>query len=93
MNFKMEKAQLQDVEQIVQLVESVYRGEISLQGWTSEAHLLGGNRVDAAHVRDLLGDVLSAVLVYRVNGIVAGCVHLENGMHEVHLGMLAVDVR
>lgn len=91
MEFKMQRAQLEDVEQVVELVESVYRGESSLKGWTSEAHLLGGQRVDAQIVRDLLDPPHSVILIYRENGKICGCVHLKNGAENVHLGMLSVD--
>ena len=36
-----------DVPAVVDLVESAYRGEQSLVGWTTEAHLLDGQRTDA----------------------------------------------
>ncbi|HVU61011.1 MAG TPA: GNAT family N-acetyltransferase [Mycobacteriales bacterium] len=36
-----------DVEAIVALVESAYRGEASRAGWTTEADLLDGQRTDA----------------------------------------------
>ncbi|MEO6627712.1 MAG: GNAT family N-acetyltransferase, partial [Aquihabitans sp.] len=35
-----------DVDEIVALVESAYRGPSSRQGWTTEADLLEGQRVD-----------------------------------------------
>ncbi len=43
-----------DVPAVVALVESAYRGEESLAGWTTEAELIGGQRTDAAAVSDLI---------------------------------------
>jgi GNAT superfamily N-acetyltransferase len=43
-----------DVPAVVALVESAYRGEESLAGWTSEAELIGGQRTDAAAVSELI---------------------------------------
>ncbi len=43
-----------DVPAVVSLVESAYRGEESLAGWTSEAELIGGQRTDAAAVAELV---------------------------------------
>jgi ribosomal protein S18 acetylase RimI-like enzyme len=37
-----------DVSALHPLVESAYRGDMSRQGWTTEADLLSGNRIDAA---------------------------------------------
>ncbi|MEQ1731121.1 MAG: GNAT family N-acetyltransferase, partial [Vicinamibacterales bacterium] len=39
-----------DASTIVALVESAYRGEASRAGWTTEAHLLDGQRTDTAGV-------------------------------------------
>ena len=32
-----------DIPSIVALLNSAYRGESSMKGWTTEAHLIGGN--------------------------------------------------
>jgi len=47
-------AGLGDVEALVVLVESAYRGESSRAGWTTEADLLDGQRTDAAAVGALV---------------------------------------
>jgi len=39
-----------DVSAIVMLVESAYRGDASRAGWTTEADMLDGQRVDLAGV-------------------------------------------
>ncbi len=43
------------------LVESAYRGDVSRQGWTTEADLLEGQRTDPDGVREVLDDLLLAV--------------------------------
>ena len=40
-----------DVDAVVTLVESAYRGDASRAGWTHEADLVGGRRIDAATLR------------------------------------------
>ena len=40
-------ATLDDVDAIVALVTSAYRGDASRAGWTTEADFLDGNRIDA----------------------------------------------
>lgn len=39
-----------DIDAIVALVESAYRGDASRVGWTTEADLLGGQRTDPASI-------------------------------------------
>ena len=46
-------ASLGDVEAVVQLVESAYRGDSSRLGWTTEADLLDGQRTDREEVTEL----------------------------------------
>ena len=46
-------ATLADVDTIVTLVESAYRGESSKAGWTTEADLLDGQRTDRDTVQRL----------------------------------------
>ena len=47
-------ATVEDISKIVDLVESVYRGESATKGWTSESDILDGQRTDAAMIRVLL---------------------------------------
>ena len=80
-----------DVEAVVALVESAYRGDASRQGWTTEADLLDGQRTDEAAVSALLGDRASRLLLACVDGDVAGCCHLQDrGGALAYLGMFAV---
>ncbi|WP_317239057.1 hypothetical protein [Hymenobacter sp. 5516J-16] len=43
-----------DLPDLLLLVNRAYRGDASHQGWTTEAHLLDGQRTDAEDVRELL---------------------------------------
>ena len=56
-----------DVEALVRLVESAYRGEASREGWTTEAHLLEGQRTDADAVREIIGSPEARILVVEVS--------------------------
>lgn len=47
-------ATLSDVPAVMKLVHSAYRGDESRKGWTTEADLLDGNRIDAGSVRDVI---------------------------------------
>lgn len=80
-----------DVGALVALVNGAYRGESSQQGWTTEDHLVGGQRTDAAAVAALLASPTHRILVARdVNGL-CGCVLLEQQPGRTcYLGMLTV---
>lgn len=80
---------------LTRLVNSAYRGESSRKGWTTEAHLLGGQRIDdeksAALARDTAQGKGSLVLVWaRGDGALDACVLLERQGDKAYLGMLTV---
>ena len=84
-------ARAADIDAIVRLVESAYRGDASRGGWTTEADLLDGRRADAGMVRDLITDPAGSVLLLTDDDAVVGCCHLERRGERVYLGMFAVD--
>lgn len=75
-----------DVDAVVALVESAYRGESSRAGWTTEADLLDGQRTDAAEVRAVLDDLLLAL----DGGELVGCCVLAHKGEVGYFGMFAV---
>jgi ribosomal protein S18 acetylase RimI-like enzyme len=75
---------------IVSLVNSAYRGEISKMGWTTEAHILGGQRTDEAEIRRLLTEDNSLILLCCHDDQAIGTVHLKNMEHGAYLGMLTI---
>lgn len=69
-------ATLADVPAVVALVESAYRGEASQAGWTSEAHLLHGQRTDEAMVAEAIGRRGVEVLLAERGGQLVACCEL-----------------
>ncbi|WP_291791657.1 GNAT family N-acetyltransferase [Brevibacterium sp.] len=53
------------VRELVALVQSAYRGDASRAGWTTEADLLGGQRMDAGMAREMLAEEGTVVLLFR----------------------------
>jgi ribosomal protein S18 acetylase RimI-like enzyme len=79
-----------DVPALVELVQSAYRGDVSRQGWTTEADILEGQRVDAAMVTDAVNDLAAAVLLAHAGGDLVACCHLERRDGYAYFGMFAV---
>lgn len=80
-----------DIDAVVTLVESAYRGESGLRGWTTESHLLDGRRTDAAAVAELVARAGSRILLAEQDGqLVASC-HVERQGDTGYFGMFAVD--
>ena len=79
-----------DVEKIVNLVQSAYRGAASRAGWTTEADLLDGQRTDAEEVSALMQQPDSYMLLCEQQGELLASVHLQDRVEFAYLGMFAV---
>ena len=64
-----------DCERLSQLINSAYRGESSRAGWTTEDHLIGGQRTDPASLRDLVAHDSAILMAFEDEGAggVADC--------------------
>jgi ribosomal protein S18 acetylase RimI-like enzyme len=90
MNNQISEATLTDVPALNQLVNSAYRGEGSKEGWTTEADLLDGTRIDEAALYDLIQKPNTTVLTYKDATDLFGCVELRKEGTKLYLGMLSV---
>ncbi len=80
-----------DVDDVVDLVQSAYRGDRSRQGWTTEADLIEGQRIDTSMLRDLLAEQRTIVLLAETDRLV-GCCELScrHDPEVAYFGMFAV---
>lgn len=86
-------AAISDINELVTLVNSAYRGESSKKGWTTEANLLEGElRTDAAALSEMMDKPGAVVLKYTSpGGSITGCVYLHKQDRGLYLGMLTVS--
>lgn len=91
-NYEFEVAGQSDAGQITELVNSVYRGENSKKGWTTEADLLGGIRITEEKIIELINTSGKAILITLFEKKIIGSVFLEEKKDACYLGMLSVDV-
>jgi ribosomal protein S18 acetylase RimI-like enzyme len=81
-----------DVPQLVTLINASYRGESSKKGWTTEANLIGGQRIDNEGMAEQMSDPNAIILKYTNNeGEITGCVYLQKRGEKLYLGMLTVS--
>ena len=82
-----------DIADYVELVSSAYRGEGSKQGWTTEADLLGGQRLDGPMAEDMLAEADSQILLARdEQGRAVASVYVREPEYgAAYLGVLAVS--
>ncbi|WP_329280637.1 GNAT family N-acetyltransferase [Streptomyces sp. NBC_01451] len=80
-----------DVDTLVALIESAYRGDSSRAGWTTEADILEGQRSDAQGVLDVVKSADSRMLTVEQDGRVVACCQLEHRGDHAYFGMFAVS--
>ncbi|NLU73614.1 GNAT family N-acetyltransferase [Streptomyces sp. HNM0575] len=80
----------EDVDALVALLESAYRGESSRAGWTTEADLLGGQRTDPEGVGAVVTAPGSIMLAVERGGTLVACCQLERRGDAAYFGMFAV---
>ena len=79
-----------DIDANVALVTSAYRGDVSRQGWTTEADLLDGQRVDADVLRLDIGRPRSRIVLAERQGILLACAHVAEEDGAGYFGMFSV---
>ncbi|MGW2464400.1 GNAT family N-acetyltransferase [Streptomyces sp. NPDC001761] len=80
-----------DVDVLVALIDSAYRGDDSRAGWTTEADLLEGQRTDPLGVQEVIKAPGSRLLTAERDGRVVACCQLEHRGDHAYFGMFAVS--
>jgi ribosomal protein S18 acetylase RimI-like enzyme len=91
-NLNISKVTESDLPDLVRLVNSAYRGDISKKGWTTEADLLDGIRTDEDALYRMIHEPGSVILKCTdENSDLIGCVYLQKQARKMYLGMLTVS--
>jgi ribosomal protein S18 acetylase RimI-like enzyme len=95
------RACLVDVPPLARLINGAYRGDSGRKGWTTEADLLGGQRVDEEMLRELISEGKRHLLIAtdKIDELedqpsaLIGCVAVEKeSSRSAGLGLLTVAV-
>jgi len=79
-----------DIPALVELVTSAYRGEVSRAGWTTEADILDGQRIDAQSIKEGLSHPRSVIVLAEQNHRLLACCHITDEKGQGYFGMFAV---
>ena len=83
-------ATLADIDALVMLVTSAYRGDASKQGWTTEADMLDGQRIDAEVLLKDIERERSLIVIAEREAQLRACVHVAEDDGAGYLGMFSV---
>lgn len=89
--FSTRLATAADANALVGLINSAYRGESSKAGWTTEADMLGGQRIDVEGLLEKVGTPGSVILVHERGETPIACVHLQREGEACYLGLLSIQ--
>ena len=79
-----------DIDAIVDLVQSAYRGDASRVGWTTEADILDGQRIDATMLTSMLANPIASFLLAKRNDTLIACCELQDKGDVAYFGMFSV---
>jgi uncharacterized protein len=88
--FVIRPAAAADAAAIAALVNRAYRPAGDTPGWTHEAHLVAGDRINESGVRELLV-AGSVVLIACEDATIIACVHVESRGDAAYIGMLTTE--
>lgn len=91
LDLRFRSARHDDVRAIVALVERTYRGDASRAGWTTEADLLEGQRIDPQGVVESIEADHSRVVVAFSGENLVACAHVQQRPAIGYFGMFSVD--
>ena len=80
-----------DIDAIVALVESAYRGDASRVGWTTEADIADARRTGADDIEAILARPQSRLLLAERDGALIACAHVAVEDGAGYFGMFSVD--
>jgi ribosomal protein S18 acetylase RimI-like enzyme len=89
-------ATLEDIPALINLVTSAYRGDASKQGWTTEADILDGQRIDAHMLRADLAQTKSMILIAESGERLFACAQVAvepttDSIPTAYFGMFSVS--
>jgi len=87
LEFILEVAKAEQIENICDLVNLAYRGE---SGWTKETNLVGGDRSNVNEIQGYLSNPNAHLLVAVVDGEITSCVCIEKDGDRAYIGFFAV---
>ncbi len=88
---RLPRCHRRDVDTLVALIESAYRGDSSRAGWTTEADILEGQRTDPEASWRSSSRPDSRLLTVESDGRVVACCQLEHRGAHAYFGMFAVS--
>lgn len=79
-----------DIDAIVALVQSAYRGDSSRAGWTTEADILDGQRIDASMLQAMFANPAATFLLADRDSELIACCELQHKGDAAYFGMFSV---
>ena len=90
MNY-VHKTDLENLEPLINLINAAYRGVDGPGRWTTENHLVQGDRIDRNGLAVMIQDADTNFIVGYLNDTISACIAIKRYADFVELGTFAVD--
>ena len=84
----LHKAKAENAEEICQLINTAYRGDL---GWTNETYIVAGERTNINDVEALLNKSNSHMLIATYSNRIIACICIETKDKQAYIGSFAVS--
>jgi len=84
---RLEKARFDQAEEICDLINLTYRGEV---GWTKETHIVQGNRSTRDEIETALNNLDAHFLVVNIQQQLAACIYVAKEQDSAYIGYFSV---
>jgi GNAT superfamily N-acetyltransferase len=84
-------ADTDDISTLTSLINRSYRGESSRNGWSTEADLLSGKRIDETRLLQLHNDADSLIFIAQSDEMILATIHAHRESNSIHFGLFAVE--
>ena len=88
---ELEKENIEDLNEVVELINKAYRGKIQGNSWTGEAHLLSGIRINLEMLKEYLQEKNTITYIAKINNKVVGTIQTKLENEDIHIGLFAVS--
>ena len=90
-DLKFVVCQKDDIQVVVEIINQVYRSEKKSKSWTTEAHLLGGKRVENESFEKLLKEENSKIYLAKFQDKIIGNIQAKLKNDDIYIGLFAVQ--
>ena len=89
-NLEILECQKDAINEVVEVINKAYRGELSSKAWTTEADLLGGKRAEKELIEEILNQENSKFYIAKFEKKIVGNIQVKLESSDIYIGLFSV---